>query len=165
MRTLLRTFPHLRPLAAVLVVWGVLAPAITAQGRQLNPAGRQDIAFGTLFPGVPTTISSTDALNAGQFEVRGQRNSEVRIDFVLPASLATGSFTLPLLFTAGDGSFSTTGSLAGATSFDPRVPLVARLSSNGRLYLFLGGTVLPGSQQASGSYSGTVTINAAYTGN
>lgn len=141
-----------------------VAPA-AAQGRPLSVLPQQDLTFGLLLPGVPATVSRLDAANAGQFEVRGQRNAEVQIELTLPAMMiSAGGATLPLQFTAGDGGVSTDRAVTSSRSFDPRVPLVTSLPGNGKLYIFLGGTALPGSQQAGGAYAGTITLTVAYTG-
>lgn len=142
------------------------AGAAVAQGRPLSAFGRQDLTFGMLFAGAPVTVSRLDPAASGQFEVRGQRLTEVRIDLTLPLALLSGSGAqLPLQFGAGDGGFSTDAAIASSRAFDPRVPLVTQLANTGRLYIFLGGTALPGSQQAAGIYAATITLTVAYTGN
>jgi len=153
----------------VALALGISATAAQAQGRStrgrpLSVFGRQTLNFGTIFPGIPTTISRTDALNAGEFEVRGQKDTQVQIDLTLPPALTFGAQSLPLQFGPGDGGYSPSGTIAAATVFDPRVQLVTTLSANGRLYLYLGGTVLPGPQQRSGAYAATIVLTVAYTG-
>jgi hypothetical protein len=134
-------------------------------GRPLNAFSRQTLDFGTLFSGTPTKVSRFDALRAGQFELRGVKNSEVRIDLGLPSDLnGPGGAKVPLQFAAGDGGFAQDGNIASAPPFDPRAALVTTLSTNGRLYLFLGGTASPGTKQTAGAYAGTVTVTIAYTG-
>ncbi|HEX9727173.1 MAG TPA: hypothetical protein VGA37_01550 [Gemmatimonadales bacterium] len=136
-----------------------------AQGRPLSGFGRQDLTFGPLIPGIATTVSRLDAANAGQFELRGTRFAEVQLELTLPAALVeTGGASLPLLFSAGDGGYSTDPDIASAQSFDPRVPLITTLSNNGRCYIFLGGTAVPGGQQRAGTYSATITVTFSYTG-
>ena len=151
------------PLVAALLVW---APAAEGQGRPLTAAGRRQLDFGNLFPGVPATVPRTDAVRAGQFDLRGRQRAEVRINFTLPGSLtAPGGRTLRLTFAAGDGGYSVNNTIGAATAFDPRVPLVTRLGNGGRLFVWLGGTALPTPTQAAGTYTGTLTLTAAYTGN
>ena len=153
-----------RSIAAAAVL-AVLAPTARGQQKPLSGSGTTPIAFGAIFPGVPTSVPRTDAVRAGSFDVRGTKNVQVRFDFALPAAMTNaGGRTLPLAFGAGDGGYATTATIAAATAFDPRVALLARLSNTGRLYIWLGGTVLPGSQQASGAYSATLTMTMAYTG-
>jgi hypothetical protein len=134
-------------------------------GRPLSALSRQMLDFGTLFSGTPTKISRFDALHAGQFELRGFKNSEVRVDLGLPPALTgPAGAKVPLTFAASDGGYSRDGVIVTAAPFDPRTALVTTLSSNGRLYLFLGGTASPAVQQPAGVYGGTVTVTIAYTG-
>jgi hypothetical protein len=143
----------------------IAAPA-AAQGRPLNPFGRQNLTFGAVLPGVRTTVSRLDAANAGQFEVRGQRLTEVEIDLTLPVALvSTSGRTLPLEFGPADGGISSTPVIGASTAFDPRVPVRWRLSNNGRAYVFLGGSAVAAPNQAGGAYSATVVLTVAYTGN
>lgn len=139
--------------------------ALEAQARPLNVSARRDLAFGRILAGVPTTISPMTT-QAGQFELRGQRNAEVQVVFVLPPALTlTSGEALPLVFAANDGVASATTNPATGTAFDPRTPLVQLLGGNGRLHIFLGSTAQPALTQRSGFYSGIVTMTAAYTGN
>ncbi|HEX2637470.1 MAG TPA: DUF4402 domain-containing protein [Gemmatimonadales bacterium] len=134
-------------------------------GRPLSALSRQMLDFGTLFSGTPASVSRFDALHAGQFELRGAKGTEVRVDLGLPPVMtAAGGAKLPLKFTAGDGGYARDGIIATASPFDPRAPLVTTLSENGRLYLFLGGTATPAAKQSAGTYAGTVTVTIAYTG-
>lgn len=150
-------------LATLLVVaWPSHA---NAQGRPLNVIGRQGLTFGTMWSGQPAHVSRADPLRTGQIELRGMRETEVQVTFTLPAALAgPGGAQLPLSFGSGDGGVGTTAVITAATGFDPRLPRVARFSGNGRLYLFLGGTALPGAGQTAGAYTATVTVTVAYTG-
>lgn len=149
----------------LLLPAGLDAQGLGKGGRPLNAMSRQMLDFGTLFAGTATQVSRFDALRAGQFELRGAKNSEVRVDLGLPAAL-TGprGAKVPLTFAAADGGYARDGAIATAATFDPRAALVTTLSANGRLYIFLGGTATPATRQAAGTYSGTVTLTIAYTG-
>lgn len=143
-----------------------LATPLAAQGKGLSASAGHDLTFGALFPGVATTIQPLDAVNAGRFDIRGNKQAEVDIELTLPAALVSGGGAqLPLTFGPADGSYSQTPNANGATLFDPRVPLVTRLGNSGRVYVYLGGTATPGGQQKSGAYSATITLTVAYTGN
>lgn len=149
-------------IAALFAVWGA-APAAAQQPRPLTPTGTQNLQFGTVLPGVPVTVLRTDPAFSGQFQVRGTARAPVRVDLTLPAALTgpSGS-SLPLLFGAADGGWSTSPSINSATGFDPRTPLTTTLSTAGRLYLFLGGQVVPPGQLLPGPYSATITITVTY---
>ena len=157
----------LRGLAAGAALWLLgsgAAARLEAQGRPLSVNGGQDLAFGMLFPGVPFHITRSDALRSGQFQVTGAKNTSVQVTFTLPPAMLVGSRTVPMQFGSADGGFSMQSTIGSATSFDPRVPLVTTLSGQGRLYLFLGGTALPGVQQSAGSYVAPVTVSVCYVG-
>jgi hypothetical protein len=133
--------------------------------RGLGVTGTQNLSFGPLFAGVPTTVSPSDRSRSGQFLISGNRLSEVRIDFVLPNALVSiQGAQIPLSFRSGDGGYSRTPSVQTSRAFDPRVPLITPLGPNGRLYLFLGGTALPQAQQQAGRYRAPVTLTISYTG-
>jgi hypothetical protein len=146
----------------------VLPAAVGAQGnggRALNALNRQMLDFGTLFAGTPSRVSRLDALRAGQFELRGAKGSEVRVDLGLPSALdGPRGAKVPLGFGPGDGGYTRDGTITTAAPFDPRSALITTLSGNGRLYLFLGGTASPAARQTAGTYAGTVTLTIAYTG-
>jgi len=152
--------------AAVLIAVAAGAGKAEAQGRPLNVSGGTQLTFASVFPGVPEIVSFRDQVNAGAFQVTGRNRSEIALTFTLPTVLnAAGGRTLRLQFGPGDGGWNTQNSVSTAQAFDPRVVLTVRLSQQGRLFLWLGGTALPTATQAAGSYTGTVTLTAAYTGN
>ena len=156
----------LRVLVGIGVLTGLAAAPLAAQGRQLSAIGQRDLSFGTLIPGVPVTISRFDPASAGQFEIRGERGSEVRIDLTMPANLTAGaSATIPLEFSSVDGGLATDRTVGGTQSFDPRLPVTVVLPGNGKAYVYLGGTVRPAPDQAIGPYAATITLTVSYTGN
>lgn len=148
---------------AVAALFGY-AP-LHAQGRPLVPTGIQNLAFGTVIPGLPAHVLRTDAVGSGQFSLRGEKNAQVQLTFILPATMSGPSgAVLPLSFGASDGGFSATESIANQTVFDPRATSLGRLSANGRATVFLGGTASPSPTQRAGAYSATLTLTVSYTG-
>ncbi len=150
----------------MLAVAGLLFHVpLMAQGRPLVPAGTQDLGFGTLIPGIPVHVLRSDPVGSGQFTLRGQRNAQVQMQFILPATMAGPlAATLPLIFGATDGGFSAAESIANQAGFDPRAPALGTLSSNGRATIFLGGMATPSPTQPAGAYSATITLTVSYTG-
>ncbi len=159
-------------LAAILALPGLVSAqatasaAIGAQATVLAPlavANEQDLEFGDVIPGFARTILPGE-LAAGRFQVSGGGVSEVALDFSLPTELThtSSTSTLPLSFGAGSAGFGPTAG-AVATTFDPAVSQDANLNA-GALFIFLGGTVTPAAVQEPGTYTGTITLDVAYTG-
>lgn len=153
-----RTFGIALVLAALWVV------GLSAQGRPLNVSGRRDLDFGTVIAGVPTSVGRLDP-TAGQFIVRGVRNTELLIELTLPTALSGATGSVALSFGPADGGHGPTSSVAASMPFDPRAPLTVALPGNGTYYVWLGGTVQPLVQQVPGTYSAAIVLTASYTGN
>lgn len=139
----------------------ITASAIVAAALQATTV--QNLAFGTVIPGTPRTIATTDATNAGIVRFFGGVNAEVNVTLpTLPTDLTDGVNLLPYSPTS---AYALTQ--AGAqTGFVPGAGATTRLdAATGFLYVFVAGQVSPAVGQAAGSYSGTITVQAAYTGN
>jgi len=115
--------------------------------------------------GVPTVVSPL-VRSAGRWEIRGASYTEARVDLVLPTALISGSGAeLPLSFGSADGAFGLHPQGRDAQAFDPQLPLITTFDQRGKLYVFLGGTALPGSMQPAGEYAATISLTVSYTGN
>ena len=156
--------------AAILALPGLVSAqasaSVLAQATVLAPisaAGEQDLEFGDVVPGFATTVLP-GALSAGRFQVTGAGVLEVALDFDLPTELdhTSTTSTLPVAFGAGSAGFGATSDAASAT-FDPSASQPANLSA-GALFVFIGGTVTPAVAQEAGVYTGTITLDVAYTG-
>ena len=151
---------------AAVTAWG--NPAVGQTGgpsralavpRPLAANGARDLTFGTVFPGTPLAVSRRDPAHAGLFEIQGSHNQEIRMDLLLPEALRSpDGKVLALSFQLGDASIARSRGAADDLVFDPRTPLVTRLSADGGLIVRLGGTVMPGPRQVSDSYAATVVI-------
>jgi hypothetical protein len=151
-----------RPLVVpALVAVLALVPLPLAAQRPLRVTGAQGITFGTLLPGVPSTVSPADPARGARFDITGAKDTRVEIVLVLPAVLAGPAATMPLSFSAASAAFSQSGTAVGMMLFDPRLPYTGTLSGNGRASVFLGATVAPGGAQRAGAYSNVVTITVA----
>lgn len=138
---------------------------ISATATVLTPltlTGTADLAFGNVYPGVAKVVAPGDA-TSGRFSFAGAANAQVSFNFPSNPSNLTGPGSLPIgTYT---GLHNTTNSPTGATAFTPGVTAVlANLSGTGALFLFIGATVSPTVTQAAGAYTGTITLNAVYTG-
>ncbi len=141
--------------------------SITADAQvqvALNATAMGNLDFGAVFPGTTRNVLTSD-VGAGAFELFGAAAAEVAISFVLPSDLSDGSNLLPISFGSTSAAHNTVDNrTSGTNSFDPTAGDSERLSGTGFLYVYIGGSVSPTTQPA-GSYSGTIQLNAAYTGN
>ena len=127
--------------------------------RPLVAIARRNLTFGTVFPGIPTSVPSTHPRDAGEFEIQGNAGGAVRVEFLLPTALVTpGGATLPIAFSVTDGSYDFSRGPPRRSPFNPHGPLVATLGPNGKLHVFLGGTVSPVPGQTSGTYVATISV-------
>ncbi len=151
---------------AALVLVLLILP-LPGRAQQLSAVGLQGLSFGDVLPGVPTTVPTSDAVNAATFEIRGQRNREVLVSFLLPSALAgPGAGAIPLTFGPGSAAFAPFWFWPTYQApFDPTVQVAVTLSFFGRSLILLGGTASPPSQTPGGSYSAPVVLTLAYTGN
>jgi len=129
--------------------------------------------FGVVIPGVPTTIGPKTAL-AGKFVIHGAKNAEVRITFALPTVLAVGANSMPISFSddpvAGKlGCHRNQDQQTNCTTYTPSAPLLVRIRNNpapqNTYFVWIGGRVSPAVGQRPGTYTGSVTMSAVYTGN
>ena len=155
-------------LAIAMLTASMLAPVwaspLQAQRRPLpvlvvpplTALALNDLTFSSVLPGIQSTVSVHDAYHAGLFEIQGPASASVRVELVLPAALISDEGALlPISFGHADGS-AEYGS--HTVPFAPHAPVIAALGSDGRLFIRLGGTVLPGRPQAGGTYRATISI-------
>ncbi|MEO8294021.1 MAG: DUF4402 domain-containing protein [Gemmatimonadota bacterium] len=136
----------------------ILATATVQQ--PINVVGAVNLAFGNVFPGVPKTMAVAVA-GAGRFDVTGQASSPVLITFVLPTNLTSGANNLPI--GTWTGHRNTVNNPTTGTNFTPSAGTTnATFSAGGLLFVFVGATVTPATNQAAGAYSGSVTMTVTY---
>lgn len=129
---------------------------------QVVVQGQQGLTFGVNLPGVDRTIAPTDAVNAGRFYVRHRVGGQVRLTFSLPGTLAkSGGGTLKVNWSSTAGAISTIGSGATTTLFNPNNNRNQSFTTSPDIYVRIGGTVQPKNNQASGTYTGTITLTVA----
>lgn len=168
----MKTTSKMSLVLAVLTAAAVVPQTAHAQSASINAtanvqvaltvAGTQALSFGAAFPNTTRSILVSDA-SAGYFTISGANNAEVSMSFPgLPATLTSGANSLAVSFNA---AWATT--LAGSKTAIASMAAVSpqRLDATaGTLFVFVGGSVSPTTEPA-GTYTGTVTLNAAYTGN
>jgi FtsH-binding integral membrane protein len=173
---------EMKKLLAVAVLALVAAGSAKAQTANINATATVQtaltvtagnaLAFGAVFPGAParTIDAKTSGASAGSFTMLGAAGAEVSLSFVLPATLdgqgGAAGYTLVPTFGATDAAFNTTNAQGTAGSFDPKVATLHTLAAGtGNGYVWIGGSVTAPTGQTQGTYQGTITLNAAYTGN
>ena len=146
-------------LIGLALLGAALPPVVGAQGKPLNVTGVRGLTFGVVFPGVPRVVLRTDAANAGQFDIGHAKFSPIQITFTLPAVMnGPAGATMPLVFGANDGGYSSPETITSQVGFDPRVAFATALDKNGRAAVFLGGTAQPAPSQRAGNYTATITM-------
>jgi hypothetical protein len=129
--------------------------------QAITVTGARNLAFGNVFPGVNRSIPVTDA-NSGRFDLAGQAGANVNLTFTLPPTLDSGANTLAIGTWSGYVN-GTNSAVAGGAAFVPSATAQpAAFSAGGQLFVFVGATVAPTAAQAAGTYSGIVTLTAAY---
>lgn len=135
--------------------------AVVSDGLQV--LFERDLSFGTVFPGLSSIVSETDA-TSGHLQVLGGSGAEVSLTFPsLPTTLDLGVESMPVSFTA---TYNQTDAGGTGTSFAPSSGATTTLDvGTGQLHVYIGGTVTASDPQVPGTYSAIVTLQATYTGN
>lgn len=137
----------------------------------LTITGAQGLNFGFVVPTVTLTraVSPTaGGASAAQWNITGTANAEIALTWTLPANLTDGVTNIPLAFAATDAAWADlAANQATATAFSPLAGSNLNISAAGALFVWLGGTINPGGAFAGapGTYSATVNLQVAYTGN
>lgn len=141
---------------------GAVFLATPTAGHAQTVVGLQNLNFGNVIPGVPTTVAPTDAVRAGQFRISGVFIRNVTISFVLPTVMTrTGpgpAATMPISFGNTDGGYSTL--FQGNTPFNPNTPYNETVIFNATIVL--GGRVNPSPTQRGGSYSANIVMTVIF---
>lgn len=143
----------------------ITATAIVAGA--LTVTNQRDLNFGTVIPGFARTVLPADA-TSGHFQVSGGVNSEVTLSFSsLPGTLNGLTPGNTLTGVTYSGTYNTTDAGGTGTAFTPSSGLTTRLGAvvPGQLHIYLGGSVTVPAGQAADTYTGTITLDATYTGN
>lgn len=121
----------------------------------------EDLNFGNITAGSPSTVNPSDAA-AGTFSVSGNVGN-VDLDFTLPEVLNGSEDDLPISFGGTSASWGD-NDYDSNNDFDPNDGTSVNLleQTDRDITVYIGGTVSPVTNQAAGSYSGTVTLTATY---
>lgn len=136
----------------------------------LTVTAAQDLAFGDVLQGVPTSVSHDDDASTGIFRISGEAGKQVDAYMQLPdyVALADGSDRMVISFSSTDGEYNDAAAAApsgAGTECDPHnIPTLTLSALAGDQALFLGGTVFPTVDQTNGSYSADIVLTVAYNG-
>ena len=126
---------------------------------QITLQTRQPLAFGVTLPGVNKSIAPSNAISAGQYYLLEHLGGVVKLTFTLPTNLVkSGGGNLSITFLTTDANYVTTGSSSSTTVFSPKTAKTVTLSTSPDIYVNIGGTIRPTALQATGTYTGTITL-------
>jgi hypothetical protein len=133
----------------------------------------QDLNFGNVLQGVPTSADIDVIAEAGDFQVAGAATNEVALYLQLPEYLWNSTNTDRMIISFGATDCEIDPFLAGdaanksgsETVEDPYNLTATALGADNGLHVYLAGTVYPAVDQAVGAYSADIVLTAAYTGN
>lgn len=171
------------PLVAVALLGAISTTHSYAQGgsatiqTDITSFGTGDVAFGTISKGAQATVLSSDAA-AGTIAFSGDAEDNVTISVPATFTISTTSgagASMTVTITRASMLSNTSDNQGAATTMDASsgsatVALSTDAGGNGtgadglgQVYTWFGGTVTPTATQQRGTYSGTVTITAAYS--
>jgi hypothetical protein len=113
-----------------------------------------DLNFGNLTTGVSVTIDPTDA-QAAEFLFNGSANTDVEVTITFPSQLTCGTNTMR--FQTVRYTYNTIPDPSTATEFKKKGG-TATTGADGNLYIWAGGRINVGNNQAAGSYTGIMQI-------
>ncbi len=143
----------------VLALLGVVTTRVEAQ----TVTGSRNLNFGIVIRGVPNSVAPSDPIRSGRFYVRYQLNRQVQVRLTLPNRLTrTGGGSLPISFGANDAFAQGTAGSSVPVTFDPRTTQTFTLQTSPDFYINLGGRVAPTAAQATGNYTGNVTLTVTF---
>jgi hypothetical protein len=159
--------------AVVALVCAVALPIAAARAQQPDVTTQDELAFGTF-----TTLARARRVaftdngpmgRRGRFTIRGDGDTELLMELVVPDAMRSGVGTLPLsewgirVNTVDTDVGGVDAALAsGVNRTSLRLPGIAGATS--MLYIRLSATASPGGVQPAGAYSATVQIALNYVG-
>lgn len=136
----------------------------TGRAEAQTVTGNRNLNFGIVIRGVPNSVAPGNAIRSGRFYIRHRLNRQVQVRFTLPTTLARtgGGGTLPISFGATDAFAQGTAGNSVPVTFDPRTTQTFTLQTSPDFYVNLGGRVAPTAAQATGNYTGSVTLTVTF---
>ena len=132
----------------------------------------QDLNFGNVLQGVPSSADIDVVLEAADFSVVGSGGAEVALYLQLPEYLwnTTNTDRMQIAFSSTDceidANVGTAATKVAEVVADPyNLPATSLHAVSNILHVYLAGSVFPAVDQAVGAYSADIVLTAAYTGN
>ncbi len=132
----------------------------------------QDLNFGDILQGVPSSADIDVVAEAADFSVVGSGGSEVALYLQLPEYLwsSTNTDRMQIAFSSTDcdidANIGTAATKVAPVTVDPyNLPATALHAVSNILHVYLAGSVYPAVDQAVGAYAADIVLTAAYTGN
>lgn len=144
--------------ARLLTTSALLALARGAQGQTLVVRPIQNLAFGFLLPGVPTTVDAAQITLSGQIQVEAALGTRFEIRYTLPTVMTGAATTLPLTFGTTAAGAAPSANPASMIRFDPAVASRFQLVTTTRATFFLGGRAAPRAGQPVGAYTAPIVV-------
>lgn len=134
----------------------------------------QDLAFGNIFQGVPKSIGYNNDASSAIFTVTGEASAGINLQLILPeyVSLSGGSDRMTIIFLSADAAVDTTTVTPSTVSASDgwidqnpyNLPVAAVIGSAGTTRIYLGGKIVPSTDQTPGAYSGDIVLSVTYNG-
>jgi len=140
----------------------------------ITATATQDLAFGNIFQGVPKTIGYDNDASSAIFTITGEASAGINMQLILPEylSLANGSDRITIVFSSTAAAVDTTTvTPSTVTASDGwidqnpyNLPAAAVIGASGITKIYLGGKIVPSTDQKPGTYSGDIILSVSYNG-
>ena len=142
----------------------LLASASTAEGQTLVVRPIQNLTFGFLLPGVPTTIDASQITLSGQIQLEAAIGTNFEIRYTLPAAMTGAGTTMPITFGNNAAGAAPSANPAAMIRFNPAGAARFRLATTTRATFFLGGRAAPRVGQPVGAYTAPIVVTITNLG-
>ncbi|MBC7842282.1 MAG: hypothetical protein H7099_08210 [Gemmatimonadaceae bacterium] len=143
----------------------VLSLATVAQGQtSLTVRPIQNLSFGFLLPGVPSSVDAATVTRSGQIQVEAPLGTNFQVRYTLPTVMNGPGTTMPLTFGTTDGGAAPTANPASMQRFNPATATRWQLVTTTRATFFLGGRAAPRVGQPVGGYTAPIIVTITNLG-
>lgn len=143
----------------------VLCFAATAQAQTgLVARPIQNLTFGFLLPGVPTSVDAAQITRSGQIQVEAALGTNFEVRYTLPTVMNGVGTTLPVSFGTTDGGAAPSTNPAAMQRFNPNAATRWRLATTTRATFFLGARASPRVGQPVGAYTAPIIVTITNLG-